>query len=165
MQAQKHEPRCAIAPLLLDTKAVGQFERLAGGQLDDDPCARRQPAPLQTGERGQRQAGTVGRVEEHQIETLRRRAEPRGIGRDQADMGRCADAREVGLGELESLRIVLDQQDRGRAARAGLDADGRRAAEQIQEVGPAQARLTMLQDAEQGFARPIAGRPDGGTLG
>jgi hypothetical protein len=88
-------------------------------------------------ERGQRQAGAVGRIEKHQIEALRRRAEPCGIARQQADKRRCADAREVGPGQPQRVGVALDHQHLDGAARAGLDADGSRAAEQIQKAGAA----------------------------
>jgi hypothetical protein len=72
---------------------------------------------------------------------------------------------EVGLGQLQSGAVVLDQQHLGRAARAGLQADRTGAAEEIKEAPAPYRRRAMLEDVEQCFARAITGRPDRLALG
>ena len=99
--AQEHEARGAVTALLLERVARRQVQSLPGVGLDDQPRAGREPAVAERGQRRPRQARAPGRVEEHEVVGLRRGPEAGRIAHHQPDVGRRAEALEVGPRQAE----------------------------------------------------------------
>jgi hypothetical protein len=66
---------------------------------------------------------------------------------------------EIGFDQAACFKRLIDKEGKGCASAEGLDADGTGSGKKIEYVA---ACYPFCKDIEEGFAYPVAGRPDVG---
>ena len=143
--------------------ARGHGRRLLGGTFDVDPGGATQPAAaLQPRGAPLEHTGGEWRIEEDDIERLRRRGEKRfGIGGEHAPVEPAlrVELRQALLDRAGRLPLALDEGHVRGAARERLEPERAAAGEQIQT---SRARHEGREPVEQCLAHPIGRGADGG---
>src|SRR5262249_51088385 len=132
--------RLGVAPgaLIEGGKARGQGEARALAFFKDGDGARREPTALACRcERSFRRAGAVGRIEEGQCEAAVPAGRPqrRGVPAEQLGDAGQPERLDVAAHERARLRLMLDEQAKGRAARQRLEPERAGAREQVEYPG------------------------------